>query len=87
MPVYGMIRVVRPSGWRNLVAVYEPPFSVNRWSAATDEIVALGVETLHARRHSMAVRVPPHAALRPILDVLRLEELRGRFDWMVLAGG
>ena len=37
-PVHGMIRVVRPSGWRTLVAVYEPPFSVDRWFSARDEI-------------------------------------------------
>ena len=87
VPVHGMTRVVRPSGWRNLVAVHEPPFSVDRWSAARDELTTLGAEIEHARRHYMAVGVPPDAALGPILDVLRLEEFRGRFDWMVLAGG
>ena len=62
VPVYGMTHVVHPSGWRNLVAVHETPFSVDRWSAAKKEIRALGAETLHARLHSMAVGVPPDAA-------------------------
>ena len=84
--VYGITRVVRPSGWRSLVACYAPPFSLDRSSAAKERLEALGAEIERARRHYWAVGVPPAVELEPVLEVLRREEHRGRFDWRVLAG-
>lgn len=81
--VYRFTKLIKSSGWWNVICLFDPPADVEQINGFMDQVTALGGTVEGAYWTLISVGIPPDVAPEPILAKITEMHFKARFGSIV----